>query len=54
MNLVEMTELADDCASAVYNICVHNPKFNVHNFPIGANGLSDLVFNTIIKEFKNG
>lgn len=51
MTKEEIINLANRCSRKIWEICMEEPGFSINDCPEGANGLSDIVLNVILKEF---
>lgn len=51
MTKEEIVNLANRCSRKIWEICMEEPRFSTNDCPKGANGLSDIVLNVILKEF---
>ena len=51
MTKEEIVNLANRCSRKIWETCMEEPGFSTNDCPEGANGLSDIVLNVILKEF---
>lgn len=51
MTKEEIINLANRCSRKIWEICMEEPGFSTNDCPEGANGLSDIVLNIILKAF---
>lgn len=51
MTKEEIINLANRCSRKIWEICMEEPGFSTNDCPEGANGLSDMVLNVILKAF---
>lgn len=51
MTKEDIINLANRCSRKIWEICMEEPGFSTNDYPEGANGLSDIVLNVILKAF---